>query len=169
MGRETAGFPMIGLLPALVVASGLAGDRVPGQLLAAVNAGTTLQRHKMSMSVSAEWLPFSGDAWGALGEMGARAELMGLPVRDGNLTLALWVGYGKPKYAFWFSFEAGAGTAVGWHADGSRPSFLPATMLAALRLGYGPVALRLVEYVSADGAFLHDDYFTLSLEGLLGV
>ena len=68
---------------------------IPGKIVAVADLGATLNRQpKLCVSAGALWLPFPEEAWGGLSEIGARAELILTPVRNGTAAFTLWVGRG---------------------------------------------------------------------------
>ncbi len=161
---------MTTLLTTVLLSSGIAGPPRLGEIYAAFDGGASLaERPSVRLSAGVLWLPFAEDAWAGLNEVGARGEVFFTAAADGNLAILFWVGYGRPRAQLWFGFDAGIGSVVGWHQGSERAEFLAAAPLAAVRIGYGPVGLRLTGFITNHGGAINNGYYTLTVEGLLAL
>ena len=153
---------------ALALALSLNGS-TPGEIVIMGDAGITLSTvPKLRLSVGVEWLPFRDDSWGGLNEIGFGSNLFLTAASEGNAAWQFCVGYGRPNNGLWGNFEAGYAVVVGWTAG--EIEVFPYAPTASLRLGFGPIALRVLGFiVGGNRGVFHLDHYALTLEGMWGI
>lgn len=142
----------------------LLGAPLPGQLDVGGGPGIVLgPAPRLQLLAGAEWYPFAITSGGGLADTGCAAYTTVDAAATGAASLMLGVGFGRPRTSLWFSFQALGAVVVGWREARPKVRAMVAPV-GSLRLGYGPLALRGLVFVSASPDVLNQEHYRLSVE-----